>query len=391
MNPGPSVLQPLKNQQVCILKGSIQIETPDIQFLLILFNRSLSFFRIINALFIAYILIASHLISSHLISPIDPPAIMSRNAAAGSGSIKDIENKRKQILKPILENPFSSGLEWPVVDAATSTKIMDYLTQLLSRYGNYLEVKRGSHGKHVPEPSEAQKITVGFNSTVKRLEAQAAPNRRKLQGMKAKKQKKNGKNAKGAGDTDNDKVEEKAAQQDSSCSRSSEGTATGYVGYVFVAKADMTTPLLAECFPQLALAASHSSNRKVKLVELPRGAMARLLKILCTENTKIISLCDDWTEAQELFSLIQALVADVAVPWLEQLFDLLQVEYHSLEVAFLQTTTNVGKRKKSQKDKKKDGSNSKTMKGKNQNGKGGINGKRAAEDEGSLAKRTKPL
>lgn len=321
---------------------------------------------------------------------------MSRNNPAGSGSIKDIENKRKHIIKPILDNPFTKGLEWPSVDAATSSKIMDYLTQVLSPYGNYLAIKRGSHGKNVPAPPEALKITVGFNSTVKRLEAQAAPNRERLLGkVKGKKKTNSRDNRNGI------EVGEKgdlAAQLDSgrlSSSDRSHSSSPEYVGYVFVARADMTTPLLAECFPQLALAASHSSDRRVKLVELPRGAMARLLKVLSSENTSIVSLCDDWTHAQELFALIRTLVADVAVPWLEQLFDPMQVDYHSLEVAFLQTTAAVGKGNQKKKGKKmgKVRKVSDSLTGEKENlgeiGNTEKNGKRAAEGEVSLVKRQK--
>ncbi|WPK27404.1 hypothetical protein PUMCH_004791 [Australozyma saopauloensis] len=243
---------------------------------------------------------------------------------AGSGSIKDIEKKRKEVLKPILENPFTKGFEWPEPNPQTQEKIMDFLTHLLARYGQYCAMVKGGSSSNVPVPSEALKITVGFNSTVKRLEAQAAPNREKLLGKKVSRKAKSG----------------NSSNEAPALSGLSEPE---YVGFVFVAKADITTALLTDCFPQLALAASQPGRSRVKLVALPRGAASRLLKVLHTENATIVSLCEGWADAEPLYTLLRDEIPDVQVPWLEQLFDLDASDYHSLNVAFLRTTVPVGK------------------------------------------------
>lgn len=276
-------------------------------------------------------------------------ATMSRKQAAATGSLKDIERRRKEVLKPILDNPFTRGFEWPSVDPATSDKIMEYLTQLLSRYGSYLDMKRNSHGKKIPVPPEALKITVGFNSTVKRLETQAAPNREKILGKRKKPKTKNTVIIEEAKlNCDESKASDLLSKRKVSSSLESIETSssTEIVGYVFVARADITTTLLTDCFPQLAFSASSSLTKRVKLIELPRGAVGRLSKVLHTENASIISLCEDWKEASPLFSLINESVKDIDIPWLEQIFDPEASNYHSLNISFLRTLAPVGKSKK---------------------------------------------
>lgn len=212
-------------------------------------------------------------------------------------------------------------------------------------------MKRGSHGKNIPVPPEALKITVGFNSTVKRLELQAAPNRERILGKPKKNKKRKSKNE--ASDvtpvSDLDSKNTEAIPPTSQATATASSSATPFVGYVFVARGDITTSLLTDCFPQLAFSASSSMSKRVKLVELPRGAASRLSKVLHTENASIISLCDDWSEASSLFSLINESVKDVDVPWLEQIFDPSASKYHSLNISFLKTEVPVGKPKKNQK------------------------------------------
>lgn len=260
-----------------------------------------------------------------------------------TGSLKDIERKRKEVIKPILDSPFSKGFEWPPVDPHTSDQIMDHLSQLLSRYGSYLEMKHNNSGKNTPPPPEALKITIGFNSTVKRLEAQAAPNREKILGKPKRKSTKRTSNTfdETTGEICGQKFDKTSDLDDANNSLMS----TSYVGFIFVARADITTTILTDCFPQLAFASSHSPSRRVKLVELPRGALGRLLKVLQTNNVTIISLCDDWNDAHLLFSLVRGKVPDVSVPWLEQLFDAKQSTYHKLNIAYLRTTAPLGKPK----------------------------------------------
>ena len=267
-------------------------------------------------------------------------------------SLKSIESRRKEVFKPILGNPYTHGLEWPVVDHETGEKVMEYLTQLLGRYGTYVEMKRGNRGKNVPEPAEARMITVGFNSTVRRLEAQAAPNREKILGKRrgggCGRIRGYNSNACDIGPfpscTEALKDNLKDALKDGL-----NALRALFVGYVFVTKSEVTL-LLADSFPQLAVAASLASNR-VKLVELPRGALARLLQTVHMENTGFVSLCSDWSDAAPLFSLIQRRVPDVRVPWLEQLWEP-NASYSALRIEFLRTTAPVAKPAKTKKKAK---------------------------------------
>lgn len=191
---------------------------------------------------------------------------------------------------------------------------MDYLTQLLSSYGNYVEVKKQNKGKSIPEPIVASKITVGFNSSVLKLEKQAAPNREKIL-----------------------KTAKKARLEQ-----------TGYTKYVFVAKSDITTLLLTDCFPLLTFAASKSQTDRVKLVELPKGATNRLLKTLNIPNASILTLKCDWEEGKPLFDLIDSKVPDVDVPWLQGIFDddfVMDRAYKKPAIGFVKTSAPIGPRK----------------------------------------------
>lgn len=244
----------------------------------------------------------------------------------GSGSLKDLDKKRREVFKPILDNPFTKGTSWPEVPNSVSKDIMEYLLQLLSSYGQYIQVKK-TRKDHSIEPHELEnKITIGFNSTVRKLEEQAAPNR------------------------------EKILKSNEIQTKKEDTTNKHYVKYVFVAKSDITTPLLTSCFPLLTFSASKSLEDRVKLVELPRGAQEKLLKVLNVENVNILSFSSDWVEGAPLFKLIDANIVDVRVPWLEALFThkgALDMIYQNPDIRFLKTSAPIGKPKVSQKAKKR--------------------------------------
>ncbi|GEQ72971.1 hypothetical protein JCM33374_g6659 [Metschnikowia sp. JCM 33374] len=237
--------------------------------------------------------------------------------APGSGSLKDLEQRKREVFKPLLENPFSKGAEWPPVERSTAETIMECLTQVLSGYGSYLEMKKSDKRKAMQEHELAGKITIGFNSTVKKLEEQAKPNRARLLGKAStiKKPK-------------------------------TEKTGEKYVKYVFVAKSDISTTLLTSCFPLLTFAASASAHDRVKLVELPRGASNRLSDVLRTENVSILSFEAGWKGGKLLFDVVNSSVGDVAVPWLEGLFDdspASAPRYEKPNIKFVKTTVPIGK------------------------------------------------
>ncbi|OBA20993.1 hypothetical protein METBIDRAFT_41210 [Metschnikowia bicuspidata var. bicuspidata NRRL YB-4993] len=235
----------------------------------------------------------------------------------GAGSIRDIEQKKREVLKPLLENPFTQGTEWPTIDRSVAETIMECLIQVLSGYGIYLEMRSLNKDKKIPVPEVAGKITIGFNSTVKKLEKQAGPNRAKLLGKPPKR------------------------------SKQEQPNTPGYVKYVFVAKSDISTSLLTSCFPLLTYSASRSALDRVKLVELPRGAMQKLSKVLRTDNVSIISLEEKWADGKLLFDVVDSNIRDVEVPWLAALFDENSAPvYEKPNIKFVKTSVPVGRANK---------------------------------------------
>ncbi|SGZ57440.1 CIC11C00000005751 [Sungouiella intermedia] len=242
----------------------------------------------------------------------------------GSGSLKDLEIKRREVFKPILDNPYTRGNSWPQVPDTVSKSILEYLTQLLSSYGQYNQLRKTSKDKNIPKHDLENKITIGFNSTVRVLEEQAAPNREKV-------------------------LKRKGRQAPITSTKP-------YVKYVFVAKSDITTPLLTNSLPLLAFSASRSLQDRVKLIELPRGSLEKLLKVLKEDRVSIMSLRQDWAEGAPLFTLIDDKIKDVEVPWLEALFTgdgALDAVYQKPDVRFLKTSAPIGKPKNQQKKQKK--------------------------------------
>lgn len=224
---------------------------------------------------------------------------------ASKGSLKDIEQKRKQVYKPILDHPYTQGYEYPNIAPQFATSILDFLTSLLKSYGAYLELKK-KKGVKISVPDVHDKITIGFNSTVARLEKQAQPNRDRVYG------------------TTSEPVE-------------------AYVKYVFVAKSDMSSSLLTSSFPILAYTASRSLEDRVKLVELPEGAMQRLSSALNTKNVGVLSLQRTWEEGKPLFDIIDKHVPDVNVPWLSGLFGE-EGAFEAPAIKFVKTSMPIGKR-----------------------------------------------
>lgn len=246
------------------------------------------------------------------------------------------ETKRRDVLKPVLDNPYTKGSEWPLIEPAVASQILDHLTSSLSPYGKYLELAKNEKNlaKLPPKPIAAAKITIGFNSTVKKLELQAAPNRDKVMGKRKRRGKGDGTKRVGSG---TDKTSE---------------TTSAYTKYVFIAKSDIYPTIITECFPLLTYSASRSLDDRVKLVELPKGAMSRLSACLNTENTGIISLEEDWAEGRVLYDLVDKYVIDVEVPWLAGLFDNsvpLEPVFQKPSIKFLKTSAPIGKQKVDQK------------------------------------------
>lgn len=272
---------------------------------------------------------------------------------AEKGSLKDLDQKSREVFKPILENPFTKGPEFPVISKELASAILDHLLHLLPSYGNYLGLK---DKKNAPAHPLNGKITIGFNSTVQALEKQASVHRDRLF--------KNQKNS-----------TPKLATQ-------------GYIKYVFVARNDISTPLLTSIFPLLAFTSSRSNQDRVKLIDLPKGSMRKLLEALQTSNVGIVGISTEWTEGKELFALVEREIEDVDVPWLRGLFDGELDLFEKPDIKFLKTKVPVGKRpgKKERKQKaKKSETEAKTEEG--AEGKGQKR-KAKAEEGGSKKKKT---
>lgn len=241
-----------------------------------------------------------------------------------AGSLKEHEIKRRQVYKPILDNPFTQSNLWPFVEPDAAQNVLDHLTVILSGLGNYnkivAEAKAKKSDKFVApkQPDIAHKITVGFNSTVKALEAQAGVNRTRIQTQATA-----------------------PAQKPSH-----------YIRYVFVTKFDIMPAILTNPFPVLCFTASVADCR-VKLVQLPRGSMESLSKLLNVENTGIIGLTEDIPLAQALYDYVNSSIDDISVPWLDGLFGPEPTILKKPALAFLATSAPIMPKKNDQKAKNK--------------------------------------
>lgn len=253
-----------------------------------------------------------------------------KNERAISGSLKDQTIRRKQIFKPILENPFTQSKLWPFIDPKLAENIIDIICVLLSNVGNYNTLNansnKGLKREAVPQPPKlVDQITVGFNPTVKALEDQGRYIRHVLK-------------------------KHKHAILNNNVSPD------GYIKYVLVAKYDIDQPLLTDPFPILSFTASRTLEDRVKLVQLPRGFMKKLSDVLKIDNVGIIGLKEGTEGAKPLFDLIDKNVTDVRIPWLECILkgDDVPNELHlqGPTVKFLSTSAPILPKKNDQKKRK---------------------------------------
>lgn len=217
-----------------------------------------------------------------------------------SGSIKESSRKRRQVSKPILDNPYTQSNLWPFVEPSIAQNILDLLNILLSNVGHYNSITNAKAGGNrdslkPQKPSICNKITIGFNSTMGVLEKQA----------------KHARTTK-VGDNSAEKTETSFEQQAS--------LEDAYFKYVFVARYDITPLLLTSHFPILSITSSKSAFDRVKLVQLPRGSMEKLSSILCSKNVGIVALASNIDNAGPLYDLIDSKIDHVHAPWLENFF-----------------------------------------------------------------------
>ncbi|KAK6892225.1 Ribonucleases P/MRP protein subunit POP3 [Candida tropicalis] len=200
------------------------------------------------------------------------------SAKASSSSIKAQEAKKKIVFRPILDNPYTQSNVWPFIEPQLGVDIIDLLENILKTN------------------KDSKEIYHGFNSTVGTLEKQAAYNRGKT----------------------NDPI-------------------PSQIKYVFVCKFDMTTPILTSMFPVLCMTSSKNDQNMVKLIQLPRGSIERLSKALGIDNSGIIGITENLTQARPLYDLINENVKNVEVPWLNGIFNK-EVPFEVPNIKQIQTT-----------------------------------------------------
>lgn len=243
--------------------------------------------------------------------------------SGGTGSLKDM--KRRLVFKPVLDNPYTQSNLWPFITPEVAAQIMDYLSVVLSGLGSYNQMAKDK--QTVPDvPSIQKQITIGFNSTVLALEKQASIHRARL--LKRR------------------KVVEKDIQKDIKKDEEL------YIKYVFVTKFDISPTVLTDPFPVLSFTSSQSGKDRVKLIQLPRGSMSKLSKLLHLDNVGIIGLSGRIVEAGPLYGLIATEVKDVEVPWLNGLFDDPDSIFMKPAISFLKTSAPIIPKKNDQKQKK---------------------------------------
>lgn len=235
------------------------------------------------------------------------------NKPAGN-SLKEKDKRRRQVFKPVLDNPFTQ-VNWPFIQPNLSQDIIQHLTLILKPVGEYNEAlakNKTDNSFKVPDIPLAYENTVtGFNNTTQALEAQA-------------------------------KI------KSSSLSSSSKNP----VSYVFICKHDISPSILTAHFPTLVYTASQGCGQPIKLIQLPKGSMADLSQALSVEKTSILGLRRNIPEASALFQLLDANVTDISIPYLNAYYED-QKKYHSPRITFLETSAPIlPSKNKKQKEKK---------------------------------------
>lgn len=233
-----------------------------------------------------------------------------KGASPISGSLKDADQRRRQVFKPVLDNPYTQS-PWPFVEPAVAQHLLGLLDHVLAQLGQYNRLTQSKSLSLPTKPHIAQHITVGFNSTVGALErqAQAARDQKPLD---------------------------------------------SYIKYVFVTKYEVTPSVLLNPFPVLTRVASRLPEDQVKLVQLPRGALQRLSEVLHVPHVTIVGLAANVPEARAIYEVVDAKVANVDVPWIEDILALASNPRFSKPVLkVLATSAPILPKKNNQKTKKK--------------------------------------
>ncbi|KAG5363545.1 hypothetical protein CJU89_2721 [Yarrowia sp. B02] len=182
------------------------------------------------------------------------------------------EEKRKAVLKQVLEDPYLK-VAWPEIPEEKISSISSLLQSALAPVKPYRESEKQAQStgaKLPPTPGAVEQSSLGFNPVTQALQSQAKQN------------------------LANEPVSEP-------------------ISMVFICKDDIQPEILVKHFPTLCASAS-SKESAVKLVALPAGSMEKL-----TECTGIRDLGCVALKAHKDFDTLSKVVAastsDISLPW----------------------------------------------------------------------------
>ncbi|KAK9320264.1 hypothetical protein V1517DRAFT_329886 [Lipomyces orientalis] len=226
------------------------------------------------------------------------------------------EDKRRVVFRPVLDNPHVKVL-WPAVSADDGQLFVDLLCSLLQPVGTYISTKskvkkqkktltatacssQAAEQLQKPaRPDVLNYLTFGFNPTTFALEAQTSSIYAQPSYI---------------------------APIKHTTAVSSKKASKRPLTAVFVSRSDITPALLLSHFPTLCA----SSSMPVKLVQLPRGSLARLAQATSIPGLGILGIRQDFPGASMLFNALER-VDQVVVPWAEashggSVYELLEVK-----------------------------------------------------------------
>lgn len=188
------------------------------------------------------------------------------------------EEKRKAVLKQVLEDPYLK-VAWPEVAENKTESIFSLLQSALAPVKPYRESQRQAKqtgAKLPPTPGAVEQSSLGFNPVTKALQSQAKLNLLANEPL---------------GDP---------------------------ITMVFICKDDIQPEILTKHFPSLCASASAtcstSEKAAVKLVALPVGSMAKLSEITGLRDLGCVAL-KAHKDFDTLSKVVKASTGDVALPW----------------------------------------------------------------------------
>ncbi|EGV63066.1 hypothetical protein CANTEDRAFT_114377 [Yamadazyma tenuis ATCC 10573] len=182
-------------------------------------------------------------------------------------SLKEREKRKKQVFKPVLDNPFTQ-IQWPFIEPELGSHVVESLEVLLTPVGQY---HKNITAKGAPMPKFLDGFTFGFNPTTEALERQA---------------------------------------------NTKHPDADKQIRYVFVCRYDIIPSILTQHFPVLTYTALRNSHHTIKLIQLPKGAIDRLSQASGINDLSILSVTGNAPGVEGFFDLYNS-VPEVQIPFLE--------------------------------------------------------------------------